>query len=617
MISQTNLVNLNGTVLSPPAPEPVFTLNALSFFIFNFLSVGIYGAVQGALKERSIKCLKFQQENLINTTTSLLEKYQKLESKISGLKEKVLQEDLINLQNIDELQAKAAALESKYEGFLNSQTQLIQSIALSCIRMIGKLLCNVFTIGLYGVYQNHLQSLEIEKTKLNNQRLREEARELFESYSSRLQLEIQEIIFVDRAKNEPKNFETEETATIDKVMNEQTQIFNNENDAAVDNAKEEQKQIFNNETDKTSNNGKAKLTATKQCDKQIVEEFLPDNRYFQYLKEEDKLPRSQQPLNGMTANVTFFNSNQHFKDIAPYGIVKKEYFGTNNAADDKNLWSFFDNEVMTLKALNKKNGVLKLIAYDEDKRIILMSRVPGQNVLTDLNNNPSNFQSEKTIRNFVKTLVKLHKMTPRLGMRYFENAKLYSLKELESTIDPWIEISREYIETINRIDNQEIQNNIKMQLDAFLNAVIPQKFWLARCHNDPSFQSFYPESKIFIDYGASYQSPVQRDLAAAIAHSYFTLTELNATQSIWEKDYIGTTFKNMIAYYEEEFKLSDHEFEMDYNQLRWFIPLYLIKNSLFVEDKETKDSLYKKCLELLKPQQQSGSDEIIDILMTK
>lgn len=204
MIDQINQVNTSRGGFSPLKPKPIFTLDSLAFLFFNVLSAGLYGAVQSALNERSISRLDLCQENLKKTAAALLVEYNKLDGEISGLRASVMRGEEINADNIDRLQANAAALPSKQEGILHAQNQLVQAVALSAIQMISALLFNVLTIGLYGVYQNHLQLAKIENAEAKNNHIGEEIRLKIESYSLRLQNDIQELRAADSLNREEK-----------------------------------------------------------------------------------------------------------------------------------------------------------------------------------------------------------------------------------------------------------------------------------------------------------------------------------------------------------------------------------------------------------------------------
>ncbi len=198
-----NQVNLGGE-FSPLKPKPIFTLDSLAFLLLNVLSVGIYGTVQITLNARSISRLDLSEENLKKTAAALLMKYNALEQAISGLRASVMRGDEINADNICRLMSKAVSLPTKYDGILLAQDQVIQAVALSAIQMIGDLLLNLTTLGLYGVYQNHLQLSKIANAEAKNNYIGEKIRQKIGSFSVRLQNEIQEIRSTDLLNQEEK-----------------------------------------------------------------------------------------------------------------------------------------------------------------------------------------------------------------------------------------------------------------------------------------------------------------------------------------------------------------------------------------------------------------------------
>jgi hypothetical protein len=150
--------------------ESIFASKSVVFLALNILTLGIYGAAETVTKQWRVKELKITQENLKSQLSTLEKKLDALEL---GLTEELKKlEGDIDLSKVQTLKVRLNQfvrdefIDKKFE--VNSESAAsLTKVALRSIAFVGQLFANVFTLGLYGVYQNytlknHITILEFE-----------------------------------------------------------------------------------------------------------------------------------------------------------------------------------------------------------------------------------------------------------------------------------------------------------------------------------------------------------------------------------------------------------------------------------------------------------------------
>jgi hypothetical protein len=148
-----------------------------------------------------------------------------------------------------------------------------------------------------------------------------------------------------------------------------------------------------------------------------------------------------------------------------------------------------------------------------------------------------------------------------------------------------------------KVTHQEWQSKIQEALTHFFSQSVPEQIATSLCVNDPSIDSYFPDSGTFIDFNASGYSPLMRDLAAALVNfwhlNYKDIDYIQLTNQEFEYH-----SKELIENYLLNYRRADPTFSLDYNLLRFFSALYFLKYSFYAFP-DNKEKYYQKIQTLL------------------
>lgn len=202
MLAQINHPSKNSIY---PNLNPIFVQNSLVFLVINILTAGMYGAAASFSKQRSIKELKLIKKDYKKQISEQRAKWNEL-----GELEKI--EDTNDINNLKTRLKKLSSDLSSYDFKLrkanNGVTFTPFETVVKTIVFIGEWLTNIFTIGLYGVYQNYSlnhQIIHLEKKNGNILETEKQLRNNFNKLTNIINLAAEPIEINDSDQDEEFN----------------------------------------------------------------------------------------------------------------------------------------------------------------------------------------------------------------------------------------------------------------------------------------------------------------------------------------------------------------------------------------------------------------------------
>lgn len=146
---------------TPPSSESL-GFRTIVFWVQNVLTLGMNAASTSLSQEHYIRHLKLVQEDLKNQTDQLEANWNQLERELSNLladeahafSDEFDTEDM--KEKLEKLSSRKILLQNEEARSQLKDAVSLTEIVFGTVTFVGKLIANLLTLGIYGVYQNHV-----------------------------------------------------------------------------------------------------------------------------------------------------------------------------------------------------------------------------------------------------------------------------------------------------------------------------------------------------------------------------------------------------------------------------------------------------------------------------
>lgn len=146
----------------PPVTKSLLTPRSVAYWGWNLLTLGLYNSRENLTRRHRIKKLNHEQKDSQMQAMKLLNQWSELESKLTNILDKLratFETDKEGLENLND-QIGKLSIENDHLQEKKIQAKYVFSIKLSehllrAVLFIGHFIGNVFTLGLYGTYQDY------------------------------------------------------------------------------------------------------------------------------------------------------------------------------------------------------------------------------------------------------------------------------------------------------------------------------------------------------------------------------------------------------------------------------------------------------------------------------
>ncbi|CUI16478.1 Conserved hypothetical membrane protein [Candidatus Protochlamydia naegleriophila] len=170
-----------------PTTTSPFSFESFSFLFFNIISLGVYGTIQSLAKDHKIKELHLKQQHLQAQAARIFGQFDRLNAEIHEIRRRL---------NRDETgEAVAAAIDNLELRVIDvaNLTELdhqITQVATPFIQLVGILLSNIVTGGLYGMFQNSNQNSRLATLEAHNEQIKEVVEEKRQAHATSIESQL-------------------------------------------------------------------------------------------------------------------------------------------------------------------------------------------------------------------------------------------------------------------------------------------------------------------------------------------------------------------------------------------------------------------------------------------